>query len=269
MTITKEQQKVLLAVLIGTIVLVNGYRFLAKDKPKVVPLVYDRGAVASSPVRHGLQSRAGEADPLAILLDLSKQRYPGVSRNIFRMENPVKAKPKPVPVVVVTAPPAPAGPEKTPEEIAADLARADLLKFRYLGYLVEKEMTLFLSKDGELFIVKIGDKVPVGYKVREANKDFVVILDTATRVEARVPLSGSETQLPQQQQQQQQQQTQQQVPYPKQQTQQQATYPTQQRAVQPELPAKPQQNEPAALDPRTQKLQQKRQRSLGPGSGAD
>jgi len=262
MTITKEQQKLLLAVLIGTIILVNGYRFLAEDKPKVAPLVYERGATASSPVRHGLQSITGGADPLAILLDQRKQRYPGVSRDIFRMENPRKAKPKPAPVVVVTAPPAPAGPEKTPEEIAADLARADLLKFKYLGYVVEKDMTLFLSKDGELFVVKIGDKVLAKYTVREANKDFAVILDTATRVEGRVPLSGGEIQL------QQQPQTQQQAPYPKQPQQQQAAYPAPQRALQPAPPAQSQQNEPAALDPRMQQLQRKRQRglNLGPGS---
>jgi len=197
MTITKEQQKALLAVLLGTIVLMNAYSFLAEDAPKTAPLVYERGAKASTPVRTGLQSRSGGADPLAVYLNLSKQSYPGVSRDIFRMQNPQTAKPKPAPVVVVTAPAAPAGPQKTPEELAADQSRAELLKFKYLGYLVEKDMTLFLSKAGELFVVKVGDKVLAGYTVKEANKDFVVILDTATRVEGRVPLAGGETQFQQ------------------------------------------------------------------------
>jgi hypothetical protein len=85
---------------------------------------------------------------------------------------------------------------KTAEEIAADIARADLAKFRYLGYVSEKETTLFLSKDGEFFIVKIGDTTGTTYKIKEANKDFIIILDTATHVEGLVALSGDGTQQP-------------------------------------------------------------------------
>ena len=43
---------------------------------------------------------------------------------------------------------------------AAELARADMAKFRFLGYLTEKQdSTLFLAKDEELFMVKKGDKI--------------------------------------------------------------------------------------------------------------
>jgi len=110
------------------------------------------------------------------------------------MENPVaRPKPKPTAPVVATAL-SPTCPVKIAEEIAADLSRADLAKFRYLGYLSEKETTLFLSKDGELFIVKICDKIGTTYKIKEVNKDFIVILDTAILVEGRVSLSGEGTQ---------------------------------------------------------------------------
>jgi len=200
MTFTKEQQKLFLGALIAVIVLVNGYRILTAEGPRTAPLKYDRGAVASTPVRQGLQARSGGADPLSIFLERSAEPYPGVVRNIFRMENPAaRPKPKPDVPVVVTAP-SPSAPERSPEEIAADLARADLAKFRYLGYLTEKDNTLFLSKDGELFIKKIGDTIGTMYKIKEANKDFIVILDTATRVEGRISLSGEGTQQPPQQQ---------------------------------------------------------------------
>jgi hypothetical protein len=201
MTFTREQQKITLGALIVLIALVNGYRFMTNEKPKTAPLMYERGAVASSPVRQGLLSRGSGADPLNVFLERHDERYPGVARDFFKMENPVvRQKPAQASTVKMPPPPPPT-PERTPEEIAAEASRADLSKFQFLGYLTDKESSLFLSKDGELFIVKSGDRVLKNYKVKEANKDFVVLLDTVTRVEMRIDMSGSVTQLqtPQQQ----------------------------------------------------------------------
>jgi hypothetical protein len=103
------------------------------------------------------------------------------------------AKPKRIiqkPVEVVTAP-APTIPAKTPEEIAAEAARADLTRFRFLGYLTDKDSSLFLSKDGELFIVKTGDTVLKGYKIKAVGMDHVILQDTATKVEVKIELTGS------------------------------------------------------------------------------
>jgi hypothetical protein len=212
MTFTKEQQKITLGALIVLIALVNGYHFMTNEKPKTAPLMYERGAVASSPVRQGLLSRGSGADPLNVFLERHDERYPGVARDFFRMENPVvRQKPAQVSTVKIPPPPPPT-PEKTPEEIAAEASRADLSKFRFLGYLTDKESTLFLSKDGELFIVKSGDRVLKNYKVKEASKDFVVLIDTVTRVEMRIDMSGSVTQLQTTQQQAPQLQLQQQPP---------------------------------------------------------
>lgn len=176
------------------------YRVATSEKPKTAPLVYPRGSVARSPVREGLTAASSGADPLNVILARRQEKFPGVSRDIFRMENPApKPKPQPVPVIAAPPPPPPAAPVKTPEQIAADNARADLSKFRFLGYLggAGKENTFFLSKDGETFIVKTGDKLLTSYQVKEAGKDYVILLDTATRVEVRVELSGSEPQPPQ------------------------------------------------------------------------
>lgn len=203
MTFTQERQKKILVALTAVLALLITYRILAAEKPKTAPLTYQRGAVASSPVRQGVLSRAGGADPLNVFLERRRERFPGVARDIFRMENPA---PKPK---FAAPPPPPPVHVKTPEEIAAEAAQAaaetartDLSKFSFLGYLTDKDNTLFLSKDGQLFIVKSGGLVLGNYKVKEAGKDSVVLLDTVTRVEVRIYLSGGgpPAPLPQQQQ---------------------------------------------------------------------
>ncbi len=205
MTFTRKQQNVTLISLLAALALLNGYSFMTREKPKTAPLTYTPGAIASSPVRRGLAARTGGADPLNIFLEQRAEKYPGLVRDIFRMENPApKVKPKVASVATATVPPVPV---KTPEELAAEAAaaavraaaeaaRADLSRFRFLGYLTERESKLFLSKDGELFIVKSGDAVLKTYKVKEASKDHVVLLDTVTGVEVRIELSGSEPSSP-------------------------------------------------------------------------
>ncbi len=192
MAFTQVQQKKLLAGTLTVLVLLVLYRAMTGEKPRTAPLVYTRGAVATSSVRPGMQSPAAGTDPLRLLLVKHSEKFPGVSRDIFRMANPApKPKPKPAPLLPV-APPPPPVPVKTPEEIAADAARADLSRFRFLGYLTDKDSTLFLSKDGQLYLVRSGEKVLNNYVVKEAGKDHVVLLDTVTHVEMRIELSGSD-----------------------------------------------------------------------------
>jgi hypothetical protein len=194
----RQQEKKLLIGLLAVLAAIAAYRVLTYEQPRTAPLIYTRGAIATSRVRPGLASRAAESDLLNIFLAQRGEKFPGVTRDIFLMENPVpKPKPKPVPVaaVVPTVPPAPI---KTPEEIAQDLARADLSKFRFLGYLTDRDNTLFLSKDGENFVVRNGDKVLKTYSVKEAGKDHVVLFDTVTKVEMRIELSGGAEQASQQ-----------------------------------------------------------------------
>ncbi len=192
MNLPREQEKKALIAALVVLALLIFYRIVTAEKPKTAPLVYARGSVAQSAVRQGLATAASGMDPLNIIIAKREEKYPGVSRDIFRMENPApKPKTKPAPAVI--APPPPPVPERTPEEIAADLARGELAKFRFLGYLTDRENTLFLSKDGELFIVKAGERLGKSYQVKEAGKDHVVIMDTSTRVEMRVELSGGDS----------------------------------------------------------------------------
>ncbi len=197
MAFNREQEKKILVGLLAVFAVITAYRILTEEKPKTAPLTYTRGAVASSVVRPGLSSRIVGAELLGVFLARRGEKFPGVSRDIFRMENRVpKPKPKPAPVSAVT-PTVPPAPVKTPEEIAKELARADLSKFRLLGYLTDKDNKLFLSKDGELFIVRSGDRVLKNYQVKEVGRDYVVLLDTITGVEVRVGLSGTEQAPPQ------------------------------------------------------------------------
>lgn len=197
MKLGPEQEKKALAALAAVLALLIVYRVATSEKPKTAPLVYPRGSVARSLVREGLTAVSPGADSLNVILARRQEKFPGVSRDIFRMENPAP-KPKPAPVIAPPPPPPPP-PPPTPEQIAAEkarlaaeAARADLSRFRFLGYLTSKDNMLFLSKDGETFIVRSGDKLLASYQVKEAGKDYVILLDTATRVEVRVELSGSE-----------------------------------------------------------------------------
>jgi len=202
--LSKAQQQIVLVTLVVLIVLINGYYYLIGEKPKTAPLTYTSGAIALAPIRQGPSSRMAGADPLNIFLERRREKFPNVTRDIFRMENPV---PKPKAPLKQATPPVHV---KTPEEIAAEqaqaaaeaaraaaeaaaqAARADLKKFQFVGYLTDKESTIFLSKEGELFIVKKGSQLLKSYRVKETGKNYVILLDTVTGVEVQLDLPGGE-----------------------------------------------------------------------------
>jgi hypothetical protein len=202
MMLSKAQQPMVLIVLVALIVLINGYFYLTGEKPKTAPLTYSRGAIAVAPVRQGPSSRMTGADPLNTFLERRKEKFPNVVRDIFRMENPApkpKASSKPVTPIVKTpeeiaaeAAQAAAAAAKAAADAAAQAARADLMKFQFAGYLTDKESTVFLSKEGELFIVKKGSKLIKSYKVKDTGKNYVILLDTVTGVEVQLDLPGAD-----------------------------------------------------------------------------
>lgn len=189
MTPTPEQEKKLFIVLAAALAVLVLYRVATSEKQRTAPLAFPKGSVATSPIRGGVSAAADGTGPLAIFIERRNEKFPGVARDIFRMADYVP-KPKPVIHAPVNPPPPPV-PEKTPEEIAKENARADLSRFRFLGYLTDKDSSLFLSRDGELFIVKSGERVLKNYIVKETGKDYVILLDSATNVDARIELSGS------------------------------------------------------------------------------
>ncbi len=200
MTLNAEQQKKMLVALVACLAILIAYRVMTNEKPRTAPLTYTRGAVATSSVRTGIRPSADPTDSLQLFLAQRSRKYPGVSRDIFRMENPVKPKPKTAVATAKTPTVPPPPPPPTPEEIAAaaaraaaDAARADLAKFRFMGYL---NNSLFLSKEGQVYVVRVGDQITKTYRVKnvgkESGKDIVTLLDTSTSVEVKIELSGGE-----------------------------------------------------------------------------
>lgn len=195
MALTTQQEKKIAVALFAVLAALVLYRMVSVEEKRTAPLAFTQGMKVASPVRKGMAAPGGTADPLLVFLERRIEKYPGVARDLFRMgstDGQVKKKPALItkPIATVTLPTSTI-PERTPEEIAADAARADLSKFRFLGYLTEKDSSLFLSKDGELFIVKSGDTMLKNYQVKSVGKDHVVLLDTITKVEVRVELTGS------------------------------------------------------------------------------
>lgn len=194
MALTTQQEKKIAVALFAVFAALLLYRMVSEEGTKTVPLTYTQGMKTASPVRRGIAAPGGSSDPLLVFLERRVEKYPGVARDLFRMGGDGQPKKKsalmtkPVPTVTM---PTSTIPVKTPEEIAADAARADLSRFRFLGYLTDKDSSLFLSKEGELFIVKSGDRILKNYQVKAVGKDHVVLLDTITKVEVRVELTGS------------------------------------------------------------------------------
>jgi hypothetical protein len=191
--IGKSQQITVLAVLATALVALSVYQRVSHDSPRTQPLTYTRGMKVSSPVRRGLTAPGAAGDPLAVVVERRADTYPGVMRDIFRMSvrNPAGKQPVGAQTATIITQPMSTVPVKTAEEVAADLARADLSTFRFLGYVTDKDRSLFLSKEGELFIVKSGDTVLKNYQIKAVGKDHVVLHDTVTKVEIRIDLTGS------------------------------------------------------------------------------
>lgn len=184
----------LLGALLAVLTILVLHRLVTAERQKTAPLTYTRGATVSSPVRRGAAVPGAAADPVALFLERRLEKYPGVVRDLFHLSGSGETpRPKPDPVTK-PAPTVqlPAVPVRSAEEIAADAARADISRFRFLGYLTDKDSSLFLSKDGELFIAKSGDALVKTYRIKSAGREHVILYDTVTRVEVRIELAGGE-----------------------------------------------------------------------------
>lgn len=199
--------KLLLAVLVGIWIVLLAYRILSHEEPKRVPLTYRKGqAVAGAPTGDKrastgdkkVASKGEERRDLTLKLDLLNRKPPEPGEGLknlflplhFELPKPPAPPPTIPPIPPPTLPPSP--PPPTPEEIAAEEARKELSEFRYLGYLNRggKEQA-FLAKKETLFTAKRGEIITGTFLLKEVNNNFVVIEETATRVEITLALTGS------------------------------------------------------------------------------
>jgi len=177
----QDYLKLLLVALLGIWVVIVVYQWGTPEKQKRVPLTYTKDSLA-------IETNQKEGEVLTLRLDLLeksrevKWRKP---KNIFR---PIKIY---KPTTTTTLPPIPEVYLPSPEEIAAEKARQDLSRFKVLGFLNKGEyQEVFLSKDGELFIVRQGDMIQNRYRLKalyqEANREGVILLDPNTNVEVTI-----------------------------------------------------------------------------------
>jgi len=180
----RSNQKILLAALVVMWVILLAYRILIHEEPKRAPLTYRPGQTVSSTVAKGKDRL-----DLVLKLDLLNLKPPPPGKEVKNLFLPLHYEP-PKPVSPPpTLPPPP--PPPSPEEIAAQKAREELSRFRYLGYLnrTDREQA-FLSRGNDLFIVRRGETITGTYQLKEVNNNFAVIQDTATKVEITLALSG-------------------------------------------------------------------------------
>jgi hypothetical protein len=95
------------------------------------------------------------------------------------------ATPAPPPAVAFTAPPAP-----TPEQLAAQQARQWLGQYRFFGYLGQGgDQRAFLSKGGDIFIVRVGDSIEGRIMVTAIDASSVRLRETGTSLETTLSLA--------------------------------------------------------------------------------
>jgi hypothetical protein len=116
----------------------------------------------------------------------------------FKKPAPPPAKRKPKPVVAKTPkpkdikPPPPTGP--TPGELAAQRARQQLNKYRFLGYLKKGgESQAFLTNGKDIYIVRQGEIMEGRIHVNRIDPTNIVlstkVKETGDHIEATIPLT--------------------------------------------------------------------------------
>ena len=151
-----SRQKQLLAVLGVVFVLALGYAFWASPRPREVATTVEapqpRRPVAERPADASARETLVRLD----LLTRDGERFAGYKRDLF---NYPRVAPPPPPQIVkppVTAPP-PSIEFTEPAPVSPEVER-ELARFTFLGFLEKERMkTVFLSSEGETFLVKKGE----------------------------------------------------------------------------------------------------------------
>ena len=177
----QDYLKLFLVALLGIWLVIAVYQWGTPEKQKRVPLTFTKDSLA-------IKTSQKEGETLTLHLDLlekSREVKWSKPKNIFR---PIKIYKS---TTTTTLPPVPEVYVPSPEEIAAEKARQDLSRFKVLGFLDKGgHQEVFLSKDGELFIVRQGDMIQNRYRLKalyqESNREGVVLLDPQTNVEVTI-----------------------------------------------------------------------------------
>ena len=135
------------------------------------------------------RAQATEAGDLKLRVDAAAMA-PTTPRDPFNPKLVVVA--KPIIKKVEPPPPPPGPPPKTPEELDADAARAELTTIKLVGVVFKDgKAQAFLVKGDQAFLVFAGDKVADRFTVESITADSAMLVDNKTAVSGRLSISGS------------------------------------------------------------------------------
>lgn len=149
-----KRKPLILLLLLICLGLSVAYSYWASPRQERVPR--QNQAVKDRPLpTRGATAKGDDTHLQLELLQASDGSFPGYKRNIFGSVKPPLPPPPPAKVVsapVVTAPPPPPPPSNP-------VVQRELARFKFLGYLEkDREKTVFLSRDKDLYLVKKGTR---------------------------------------------------------------------------------------------------------------
>ncbi|HIJ96838.1 MAG TPA: hypothetical protein HPP94_14085 [Desulfuromonadales bacterium] len=198
-----NRQRLILFISVIVLIAAVIWSFSAAPRQKTVSkLKYAPGQKAASavqPSRSSARQPAGSSHALKIaLLDQDQGGFKGYRRNIFKpvfvdefkllkqkaaaFKVPAKL-PPPVRFVPPTLPPVQQQP------VAVQPEAAQLARFTFLGFMKKDAVkTIFLSKDKEILLVKIGDTIAGRYQAKAITEKALTLVVTETGDEIVIPL---------------------------------------------------------------------------------
>ena len=115
----------------------------------------------------------------------------GLRKVVAKQKTPITPTPS-RPTIAPSSPAPPPGP--SPSDLAAQRARQQLNKFRFLGYLTKRgESQAFLTNGQAIYIVKQGEMMEGQVQVNKIEPETIVlstqVLETGNQVQATIPLT--------------------------------------------------------------------------------
>ncbi len=116
------------------------------------------------------------------------------SRKIASKKISIPKRRPPTDSIIAPPPPAPAPSSPSPEQLAAQRARRELNKFRFLGYLTKGgESQAFLTNGQAIYIVKQGEMLEGQVQVNRIEPETIVlsaeVWEAGNQVQATIPLT--------------------------------------------------------------------------------
>jgi hypothetical protein len=182
----RDRKTTVLVVLAAAWLGLVAYRIATHEPPRTAPLTFVKGTTASPATARTADAR------LRVRVDLLNppRAAVGTPRNLFapiEVYRPPPPPPLPPPPPVLPPPPPP-----TPEELAAQRARAELAQYRYLVYLRRGGRDVaFIARGSDLFQIGRGELLVGGIVLKDVTPAYIVLVEPQTQIELTVALSGS------------------------------------------------------------------------------